>query len=90
MQKLVDLTLELLGFVIEGLRSVAPVIGILLLFQLVVLRQPLENWREISAGLGLTVLGLVIFLKGLEIGLTPLAGPDRRLRARAGLRGYPR
>lgn len=66
--------LELLRFmgVGEGLRSVAPVIGILLVFQLVVLRQPLENWKEISVGLVLTVVGLVLFLKGLELGLTPL------------------
>lgn len=67
-----DTVLALVGFVAEGLRSVAPVIGILLIFQFVVLRAPLENWREITIGLVLTVIGLVIFLKGLEIGLTPL------------------
>lgn len=72
MQEVLALALALLRFVGEGLRSVAPVIGILLVFQLVVLRQPLENWREIAVGLALTVIGLVIFLKGLEIGLTPL------------------
>lgn len=74
MQGLLDSVLDLLRFigVSEGLRSVAPVIGILLLFQLVVLRQPLQNWWEISVGLVFTVVGLVIFLKGLELGLTPL------------------
>jgi uncharacterized protein (UPF0548 family) len=40
--------LDLLRFLGDGLRSVAPIIGILLVFQLVVLRQPLENWRERS------------------------------------------
>lgn len=54
------------------LRSVAPIIGILLVFQLVILREPLRNWKEVSVGLVLTVVGLAIFLKGLEIGLTPL------------------
>lgn len=63
---------DLLGFLGEGLRSVAPVVGILLVFQLVVLRQPLENWREISVGLALTTVGLVIFLRGIQLGLTPL------------------
>ena len=67
-----SLVLDLLGFVVGGLRSIAPVIGILLVFQLVILREPLQNWREISLGLVLTALGLVIFLKGLEVGLTPL------------------
>lgn len=72
MQEVLDLALGLVRFVGEGLRSVAPVIGILLVFQLVVLRQPLENWRQIAVGLVLTVIGLVIFLKGLEVGLVPL------------------
>lgn len=54
------------------LRSVAPIIGILLIFQFVILREPLRGWKEISIGLVLTVVGLAIFLKGLEIGLTPL------------------
>jgi hypothetical protein len=73
-QELLSKAVELLRFmgVGEGLRSVAPVIGILLVFQLVVLREPLQNWRQIAVGLVLTVVGLVIFLKGLEIGLTPL------------------
>ena len=67
-----DTAFTLVTFLGEGLRSVAPVIGILLFFQLVILREPLQNWREIAVGLGLTVVGLVIFLKGLEVGLTPL------------------
>jgi Protein of unknown function (DUF1538) len=73
-QELLSKAVELLRFmgVGEGLRSVAPVIGILLVFQLVVLREPLQNWRQIAVGLVLTVVGLVIFLKGLEMGLTPL------------------
>lgn len=69
---MLDTVLALVGFVAQGLRSVAPIIGILLVFQLVILRTPLENWREIAIGLVLTVVGLVVFLKGLEIGLTPL------------------
>ena len=72
MWRLMETVWQLLVFLGGGLRSVAPVIGVLLVFQLVVLRQPLENWREISVGLLLTVVGLVIFLKGLEVGLTPL------------------
>jgi hypothetical protein len=72
MRRLLDAIAELLGLLGEGLRSVAPVIGILLIFHLLILRQPLENWRDIAVGLVLTVIGLVIFLKGLEVGLTPL------------------
>ncbi|WP_165874192.1 DUF1538 domain-containing protein [Rubrobacter taiwanensis] len=72
--------MELLRTVLEAvkntgsgtLRSVAPIIGILLIFHLIVLREPLRNWKEVSIGLLLTVIGLAIFLKGLEIGLLPL------------------
>lgn len=67
-----DVVVALLGLLGEGLRSVVPVIGILLVFQFVILRQPLENWREVALGLVLTTIGLVIFLKGIELGLTPL------------------
>jgi hypothetical protein len=72
LQDLLGTAVDLLRFLGGGLRSVAPVIGILLVFHLLVLRQPLENWRGIAVGLVLTVVGLVIFLKGLEMGLTPL------------------
>jgi Protein of unknown function (DUF1538) len=75
---------DLLRFLGGGLRSVAPVIGILLVFQLLVLRQPLENWRGIAVGLVLTVFGLVILLKGLEVGLTPLGEAASGALARRG------
>jgi hypothetical protein len=48
--------LDLLRFLGDGLRSVAPIIEILLVFQLVVLRRPLENWREIAVGLVRTLV----------------------------------
>jgi hypothetical protein len=49
-----------------------------------VLRQPLENWRGIAIGLVLTVVGLVIFMKGLEVGLTPLGEAASGALARRG------
>jgi hypothetical protein len=84
LQELLSGTLDLLKFLGGGLRSVAPVIGILLIFQLLILRQPLENWSEIAVGLALTVVGLVIFLKGLEVGLTPLGEAASEALARRG------
>lgn len=84
LQDLFGTVLDLLRFLGGGLRNVAPVIGILLVFQLLVLRQPLENWREIAIGLALTVVGLVIFLRGLEMGLTPLGEAASGALARRG------
>lgn len=54
-----------------ALRSVAPVIGVLLVFHLV-LRTPIRGWKEVAVGLVLVVVGLFLFLKGIERGLTPL------------------
>lgn len=79
-----ETVVDLLKFLGGGLRSVAPIIGILLVFHLLVLRQPLENWRSIAIGLVLTVVGLVIFLKGLEMGLTPLGESASGALARRG------
>lgn len=84
LRRMLETASDLLRFLGGGLRSVAPVIGILLVFQLLVLRQPLEDWREIAVGLVLTVVGLVIFLKGLEIGLTPLGEAASEALARRG------
>jgi hypothetical protein len=84
LQDLLGTLVDLLKVLGGGLRSVAPVIGILLVFQLLVLRQPLENWREIAVGLALTVVGLVIFLRGLEVGLTPLGEAASGALARRG------
>lgn len=47
-QQLLGLAVEVLRVLGGGLRSVAPVIGILLVFQLVVRRQPLETCREVA------------------------------------------
>jgi hypothetical protein len=84
LQDLLGTLVDLLKFLGGGLRSVAPVIGILLVFQLLVLRQPLENWWEITVGLALTLVGLVIFLRGLEVGLTPLGEAASGALARRG------
>ncbi|NLS44271.1 MAG: DUF1538 domain-containing protein [Firmicutes bacterium] len=58
---------------IEALIGVLPVILLLLLFNRLVLRVPLENSRETFVGLTLTVVGLVLFSNGLKMGLLPLS-----------------
>jgi len=53
-------------------RDLAPIIGVIAGFQLLVLRQPFPELLSVLAGLGLVVLGLALFVVGLEIGLFPL------------------
>jgi len=52
--------------------EVAPIVGVLLGFQLLILRKPIARLRRVLIGLGLVVLGLTLFLFGLEKALFPL------------------
>lgn len=61
----------LAGF-IETLTTVAPLTGILLFIQLVIFRKPLANVKEFIVGFILTVIGLYLFLRGIEWSLIPL------------------
>lgn len=56
----------------ESVRSLAPIVVVIAFFQLVVLRQPLPNLSALLVGTLLVVLGLTLFLRGLEMGLFPL------------------
>lgn len=53
-------------------RDLAPIITIIVLFQVLVLQQPFPELFSILAGLGLVIVGLALFVVGLDIGLFPL------------------
>ena len=52
--------------------DVAPIIAILVLFQVAVLRRKVPNLRRIVAGFVYVLLGLTLFLVGLEEALFPI------------------
>jgi hypothetical protein len=54
------------------LRNVLPIAGILIGFQVLVLRRRLANPARIGFGLVLVLVGLALFLEGLELALFPL------------------
>ena len=56
----------------ERLRDLAPIIVVIGFFQLVVLRQPIPNFADIVVGTIMVVLGLTLFIRGLEMGLFPI------------------
>ena len=49
-----------------------PVILVVMFFQLIVLQQPLPNLAQLLSGVVLVVLGLTLFIQGLEMGLFPI------------------
>ena len=53
-------------------KDVLPVLALLVFFQLVVLRRPIPNWKRVVAGVVFVIVGLVLFLDGLETALFPI------------------
>ena len=54
------------------LRDVLPIMAILFSFQVLVLRKPVLNPTRVAIGLVFVVLGLTLFLRGLQLALFPL------------------
>lgn len=58
--------------IFESVRNLAPILLVIAFFQLVVLQKPLPYLGDLLVGTLLVVLGLTLFLRGLEMGLFPL------------------
>ena len=54
------------------LRDVLPIAAILFGFQILVLRRPIKNPARVAMGMVFVLLGLTLFLEGLEMALFPL------------------
>ena len=55
-----------------SVRDLAPIIAVIAFFQFAVLRQPIPNIGELVVGVLLVVIGLSLFVHGLQIGLFPI------------------
>ncbi len=71
-----------------SLRDVTPIIIVVAFFQLMVLRQPMPNLAGIASGAVLVVLGLALFVRGLELGLFPIGEAMAAGFARKGSIGW--
>ena len=63
---------DLAATVLSTALDVAPIVAILVLFQVAVLRRRLPNLRRIAVGAVFVLLGLALFLVGLEEALFPI------------------
>lgn len=68
MEFLIDLTTSF----VSTLRDVAPIVLVFVVFQVLVLRQKLPRLKQIITGFALVVIGLTLFLVGLNDALFPL------------------
>ncbi|MET0025573.1 MAG: DUF1538 domain-containing protein [Sedimenticola sp.] len=57
---------------LDSVRDLAPIIGVIAFFQLAVLQQPIPNLLDLLLGTMLVIIGLTLFVHGLKIGLFPI------------------
>jgi hypothetical protein len=55
-----------------ALSDLIPILLVVVFFQVVVIRQPFPNVWEVVVGIFFVVIGLMLFVEGLEIGLFPI------------------
>ncbi len=58
--------------ILDTLKDLAPIILVIAFFPIVVLKQPFPDLERIVGGLVLVMLGLALFVRGLQMGLFPL------------------
>ena len=63
--KLLDVLKGLFGVVVD----VIPILGVILFFQYIILKKPIENLKNVIIGFALVIVGLDAFIVGLEMGL---------------------
>ncbi len=61
-----------LSLLVGAMRDLAPIVVVIGFFQIVVLQQPFPNLGEVLVGSALVVLGLALFIQGLEMALFPI------------------
>ncbi len=76
--------LSLLRLVLGSLRDIAPILLVIGFFQIAVLQQPFPHLERIAGGVLLVMLGLTLFIQGLEMGLFPIGEAMAQAFARKG------
>ena len=79
---------RLLHSMLGSLRDLAPVLLVVLFFQLIVLQQPLPDVGRLFVGVILVLAGLTFFIHGLEQGLFPIGESMAHAFARKGSVGW--
>jgi len=69
---ILKLIINITGKLKTSLFDLLPIIFVVTFFQLAILQQPFPNLIEILIGLIFVVVGLMLFVEGLEIGLFPI------------------
>ncbi|RLK51064.1 uncharacterized protein DUF1538 [Alkalispirillum mobile] len=63
---------EFYGILKHAFRNLLPIIAVVAFFQFVVMQEVPEGMMSMVMGLGIVVLGVALFLQGLELGIFPI------------------
>jgi hypothetical protein len=63
---------DFLGLLGHSFRNLLPIIVVVGVFQFLVIRELPEAWLPMAIGLGVVVVGIAMFLQGLELGIFPI------------------
>jgi hypothetical protein len=80
----VDKLKRLFSPLLSSARDLLPIVVVIAFFQLVVLQQPIPNLGELLLGTLFVVIGLALFVRGLEMGLFPIGESMAHAFARKG------
>jgi hypothetical protein len=73
---------------LESMRDLTPIVLVILFFQELVLQRPVPNMEQMLLGLILVLVGLALFIRGLEIGLFPIGEAMAHSFVRKGSAGW--
>ncbi len=73
---------------LDSLRDLLPIIAVIAFFQVLVLQQPIPNFLELLIGAIFVVIGLTLFVLGLDMGLFPIGESMAYAFARKGSLGW--
>lgn len=62
----------LLRSLLDSARDLLPIVLVIAFFQFLVLRQPIPNLTDILTGTLFVIIGLTLFVRGLDLGLFPI------------------
>ncbi|MBL6958958.1 MAG: DUF1538 domain-containing protein [Rhodospirillales bacterium] len=63
---------NIIRLLLGSIRDLTPIILVIAFFQIVILQQPFPDLEKIITGLIFVIIGLALFIQGLEMGLFPL------------------
>lgn len=70
--RIIELITHVAGKLFSSFLDLLPILAVVLFFQIVIVRQPIPDMMRLTGGMVLVIVGLTLFVKGLEQSLFPI------------------